>query len=252
MCRESGREVFVVAFEGAADPGPISEVPHEWVRLGAVGQTIELLHGSGARDVVLAGPVRRPSLTTLRPDGRALRLLSRLGTGGLGDDRLLSLVVSELEEEGFRVVGIDELLADLLAPPGPLGVCRPDADASEDIATAARVARALGVHDVGQAVVVQQGAVLGLEAIEGTDALLARCAGLRREGPGGVLVKVRKPNQERRADLPTIGPRTVSGCEKAGLRGIAVEAAGSLIIDRSAVVAAADAAGLFVVGIGPE
>ena len=99
---------------------------------------------------------------------------------------------------------------------------------------------------------MQQGVVLGVEAIEGTDALLDRCAGLRREGAGGVLVKIRKPGQERRADLPTIGPRTVERAQDAGLRGIAVEAGGALIVARAAVAEAADAADLFVVGINPE
>ena len=118
-----------------------------------------------------------------------------------------------------------------------------------DIAHAERIARALGALDIGQAVVVQQGLVLGVEAIEGTDALLRRCAGLRREGPGGVLVKVEKPGQEQRADRPTIGPQTVALAAEAGLRGIAVEAGATIVLDRDEVVAAADRAGLFVFGI---
>jgi hypothetical protein len=127
----------------------------------------------------------------------------------------------------------------------------PDAQAEDDIALGFRVVRALGALDIGQAAVVQQGLVLGLEAIEGTDALIARCAALRREGPGGVLVKAPKPGQERRADLPTIGRRTVEAAAAAGLRGIAVEAGASLVIDHAAVAVAADRAGLFVVGVAP-
>jgi DUF1009 family protein len=103
--------------------------------------------------------------------------------------------------------------------------------------------------DVGQAVVVQQGVVLGVEAIEGTDALLERCGALRRDGPGGVLVKIKKPQQDPRLDLPTIGVTTVEHASAAGLRGIAVEAGGSLIVDREHVAGAADARGLFLVGI---
>ncbi len=125
----------------------------------------------------------------------------------------------------------------------------PDEQALVDIAQGERVARALGALDIGQAVVVQQGLVLGVEAIEGTDALLRRCAGLRREGPGGVLVKVEKPGQEQRADRPTIGPQTVALAAAAGLRGIAVEAGATIVLDRDEVVAAADRAGLFVFGI---
>jgi DUF1009 family protein len=125
----------------------------------------------------------------------------------------------------------------------------PDEDARADIEHGIGVARALGALDIGQAVVVQQGLVLGVEAAEGTDELLRRCAGLRRDGPGGVLVKMAKPGQERRADLPTIGPQTLTLAAAAGLRGIAAEAAMTLVIDRAELVRAADEAGLFVVGV---
>jgi hypothetical protein len=110
----------------------------------------------------------------------------------------------------------------------------------------------MGAADVGQATVIQDGLVLGVEALEGTDALLARCGPLRRAGPGGVLVKLSKPGQERRADLPTIGVKTVEGAAAAGLRGIAVEAGGTLVVDLPAVVATADRAGLFIVGISQK
>ncbi len=251
-CRESGREVFVVAHEGISDASAVENAEHTWVNLGAVQRTIEALRQKGVEEVVLAGPVRRPSLTGLRLDRRAMKALVGIARGQLGDDRLLSRIVGELESEGFRVVGIDDILTELVTPKGAIGAVEPDDDAWADIATGCRVARALGALDVGQAVVAQQGMVLGVEAVEGTDALLARCAGLRREGPGGVLVKLKKPGQEGRADLPTIGPRTVERAREAGLRGIALEAGGSLIIDQPAVAAAADAAGLFVVGIAPD
>ena len=249
-CREARRDTFVVGFKGITEAEEIDAVEHAWVHLGAVGQTLSLLHEAGVEEVVLAGPVGRPwPLTNLRLDARGLKLLKRLGTGALGGDRLLSLVVAEIESEGFRVVGVDDILSGLLAPAGAIGSLEPDADAHADIAKAIEVARALGALDVGQAVVAQQGVVLGVEAIEGTDALLARCATLRRAGPGGVLVKLKKPDQDRRVDLPTIGLGTVEGARAAGLRGIAVEAAGSLIIDRTAVAEAADGAGIFVVGV---
>jgi hypothetical protein len=167
----------------------------------------------------------------------------------LGDDGLLSAIVREVESEGFRVVGADTLLGTALTGEGPLGKHRPDEQALADIARGLQVVRALGAIDVGQAAVVQQGLVLGVEAIEGTDALLARCAGLKREGIGGVLVKAAKPGQERRADLPTIGRHTVRSAAAAGLRGIAVEAGASLVIDPPAVAAMADEVGLFVMGV---
>ena len=250
-CRAVERSVFVLAFEGAADPAVASGVPHAWVRLGAAGEALRLLRAQGVEEIVFAGSVKRPSLLTLRPDWRAAKFLARVAYRALGDDGLLTAIIREFEGEGFRVVGADSILGSALAPLGPLGRHRPDAQAEDDIAAGFRAVRALGALDIGQAAVVQQGLVLGVEAIEGTDALIARCAGLRREGPGGVLVKAPKPGQERRADLPTIGQRTIEGAAAAGLRGIAVEAGATFVIDRAATTAAADRAGLFVVGVPP-
>jgi hypothetical protein len=250
--RALSRPVFVLAFEGIADPAVVAGLPHAWVRLGAVGEGMRILHENGVVDLVMAGAVPRPTLAALRPDWRAAKFYARVGLKSLGDDGLLRAVIGELEDEGFRVLSLDDLLGNTLAPQGVLGAVAPDAAAEADIARGLVVARALGVLDIGQAVVVQQGLVLGVEAIEGTDALVARCAALRRDGPGGVLVKIAKPQQDRRADLPTIGPRTVAAAAASGLRGIAVEAGSTLLLDRAALVAAADAAGIFIVGVAAQ
>ncbi len=202
--------------------------------------------------MVLAGAVRRPSFTDLRPDLWAARFIARVGMKALGDDGLLSALISGLEAEGFRVIGVDEVLADLLAAVGPYGRVMPDSQAELDIQRGIQVARHLGALDVGQGAVVQQGLVLAVEAVEGTDSMLSRCRELARRGPGGVLVKVSKPGQERRADLPTIGVETVERAARAGLRGIAVEAGAALILDRRAVGERADALEMFVVGVAVE
>jgi DUF1009 family protein len=248
-CQASGREVFVLALDGEAAPEAVAGVPHAWCRLGAAGKGLDLLRANEVRELVLAGGVRRPSITSLRPDWRAAKFFARVGRRVLGDDGLLTAVVKELEQEGFRVLGADQLLEAAGLAEGPLGRVQPDAAALSDIELGVRVARALGALDIGQAVVVQQGLVLGVEAIEGTDALLRRCAELRRDGPGGVLVKLEKPGQERRVDRPTIGPKTVLLAAEAGLRGIAAEAGATIVLDRDEVILAADAAGLFVVGV---
>jgi DUF1009 family protein len=251
-CRAAGRAVFVVALQGEADPAIVEGVPHAWCRLGGAAAALDVLRAHGVGELVLAGGVSRPSLAALRPDWRAAKFLARVGYRALGDDGLLSAVVKELEREGFRVVGADMLLLEAELPEGPLGVVRPDSDALADIDFGMRIARAIGALDIGQAVIVQQGLVLGVEAIEGTDELLRRCAGLRREGPGGVLVKAEKPDQERRADRPTIGPETVRLAAASGLRGIAAQAGATLVVDRGELVRLADAAGLFVVGVHPS
>jgi DUF1009 family protein len=250
-CRQAGREVFVLALEGAAEPATVADVPHAWCRIGAAAHGLALLRENAVEELVLAGGLQRPSLATLRPDWRAARFFARVGYRALGDNGLLSAVVAELEREGFRVIAPDQVLQVDLASEGPFGRICPDARAHADIAHGEHIARALGGLDIGQAVVVQQGLVLGVEAIEGTDELLRRCAGLRREGPGGVLVKIQKPGQEQRADRPTIGPQTVAFAAAAGLAGIAVEAGATIVLDRGRVVSAADDAGLFVVGIRP-
>ena len=251
-CRAQGREVFVVALEGEAEADVIDSAPHAWVRLGAAGRMLRLLHEAGCEEVVLAGPIHRPALSRLRPDRRGARILSKLLTASGGDDSLLSVVVKELEGEGFRVVGADDVLAELLATPGCWGRLEPGPAATADIERGVAVVRALGTFDVGQAAVVQQGRVLGIEAAEGTDALLARCADLRLDGAPGVLIKLSKSGQQRRADLPTIGPQTVEHAASSGLAGIAVEAGVTLVLDRERVVELADGSGLFLCGVAAE
>jgi hypothetical protein len=248
-CRAAGRDVFVLALEGAAEPETVRGVPHAWCRVGAAAMGLALLRENNVTELVLAGGIRRPSLIALRPDWRAAKLFARIGYRALGDDGLLSAIVSELEQEGFRVLGVDQLLDGGSVVEGPLGKIHPDPQSEADIERGLHVARAIGALDIGQAVVVQQGLVLGVEAVEGTDELLRRCAALRREGPGGVLVKVEKPGQERRADRPTIGLRTVVLGAETGLLGIAIEAGATIVLDRDEVIRAADRAGLFVVGI---
>ena len=251
-CRASGRAYFVLAFEGWADPDVINGAPHAWIRLGAAGEGLRILRENGVEELVMAGGIKRPSVMQLRPDWRTAKFYARIGYRALGDDGLLKHVIAELEEvEGFRVVGLDSLLGSDLAPEGVLGSVEPDEQARHDIVFGFKLVRAMGPLDIGQAVVVQQGLVLGVEAIEGTDALIARCGALQREGPRGILVKGTKPGQERRADLPTIGADTVAGVAAAGLRGIAIEAGATLIVDRAALVMAADKAGIFVVGVRP-
>jgi UDP-2,3-diacylglucosamine hydrolase len=247
--RAEGRPVFVLALEGQTAPNLVAECNHAWIPMGAIGRGIDALKQAGVIQVVFAGGVRRPSLLKFGLDGRGAKLLAKIGKAALGDDRLLTVLINELENDGLSVVGADDILGDLLAEAGPLGRHVPDELANEDISRGIEIAQSLGRLDVGQAVAVQQGIVLGVEAIEGTDALISRAGAVAREGPGGILVKIKKPCQERRADLPTIGRSTVEACVRAGLRGIAVEAGATLILGRSEVIEAADAAELFIIGI---
>jgi lipid-A-disaccharide synthase len=249
-CQDSGRDFLVIGFQGHAEKQSFADVPHAWVRLGAAGQSIKHLRDAGCKELVMAGTIKRPSLASLRPDAWALRFFAKSGAQSLGDDGLLKALVKTLEEtEGFRVIGADDLLSDLLATKGAYGQVEPDWQAEEDIKYGIRAALDIGRRDIGQGAVVQMGQVLCVEDAKGTDALLKQAQKVRLSGPGGVLVKVKKPGQEHRADLPTIGVTTVEGVSAAGLRGIAIETGGALVVDRDAVIKAADAAGIFVFGI---
>lgn len=251
--RAAGREVFLIGLEGFADPAVLAPWPHEVVRILAAGRIIAALREHGCQDLVLVGPVRRPSLLGLRPDVEGARILARIGRAAFaGDDGLLAAVVRVFAEEGFRVLGMHEILAEALGPAGLLSRVAPDVVAMADIRRGIAVARALGAVDVGQGCVVQQGIVLAVEAAEGTDAMLVRCAGLAWPGPGGVLVKLVKPGQDRRTDLPTIGPETIRAAIAVGLRGVAFEAGGTILAQRDATIAAADAAGVFLLGLDPD
>ncbi|MDL2170128.1 MULTISPECIES: LpxI family protein [Asaia] len=250
--RAQGGEVFIIGFQDFVDPDLIRAWPHRIIRLAAAGEILSTLRAAGCRDIVLIGPVKRPALRDLRPDAEGARLLARVGRALFsGDDGLLGALVRIFGEEGFRVRGAHEFLTRSLGRPGAMGQYAPDDLALSDIRRGVAVVRGLGALDIGQGCIVQDSLVLAVEAIEGTDAMIARAGGLRQPGPGGVLVKMLKPGQEKRADMPTIGPQTIRNAATAGLRGIAFETGGTLLTDPAACEATADRSGLFLYGLSP-
>lgn len=245
-----GRDVLVLALEPFADPAAMPEgIPVISAHLGAANRMLASLREHAIEEVVLAGRVKRPGLGDIRPDLKALGILTRASLRGLGDDGLLGLVRTALEEEGFRLVGATDIMPDIRAATGLIAGQAPDAQALADIRRGIAVVTALGSVDTGQAAVVQQGIVLAVEAIEGTDAMIARAGSLRRTGTGGVLVKLAKPGQDQQLDLPTIGPETVTQAAAAGLAGIAVSAGNCQIIDLATVSALIEHHGLFLYGL---
>jgi len=247
--QNQNRPYVVLAFKGQTEEKLVKDVPHIWLHLGEAGQALKYLKQNHIKEIVMAGAITRPSLTDVRPDWEGVKWLARIGTKALGDDNLLKLVIGMMEESGYHVVGIDEIFADLLAPCGLLTSLEPDEEAWRDIGRGVEVLSALSPVDVGQSIVVQGGLVLGIEAIEGTDILIERTGPLHRPGLGGVLVKTTKRGQDRRVDLPTIGPETLRKAAQAGLRGIAIEAGRTLILNQKEVVGLAQKKGLFVVGL---
>jgi len=246
---EAGGGVFMIAFEGITPDETVEGLDHAWVRLGRIQDTMDAMIGAGVEDVVMAGPIKRPALSSLDIDGRGAKLLFRAGRKAFGDDGLLSVLVAEIESDGLKVIAVDQILGGVLARSGPIAGQEPDEAAWSDIQRGIDVLRHLGPVDVGQGIAVQEGLVLAVEAIEGTDAMIERAGGLARDGVGPILVKISKPGQERRADMPTVGPDTVSNASAAGFRGIAVEAGSTLLLDLDQVRFLAEEAGLFVAGV---
>ncbi len=246
-----GRLGCVVALDGFADPARFTQATP--CGLAKIGSMFKALHDARCDAVCFAGIVARPDFSKLKPDMKGVSLLPKvLSAAARGDDALLRAVIAIFEREGLAVIGADEIAEELKARPGLLGGIGPDDTARADALKALHVAAVIGAEDIGQGAVVARGLVLAVEAQEGTDAMLARVAGLPEALRGaaaarsGVLAKRPKPVQERRIDLPVIGVPTVEAAAKAGLAGIVAPAGGALILGRDSVARAADAAGVFV------
>jgi DUF1009 family protein len=251
-----GRKVLLFPLRGAADPAAFAGREHTWVHLGQFGTVARIARAQGCRDIVCLGSVVRPSFWQLRPDFFTLRVLPQVARAFRGgDDHLLSSVGRVIESHGFRMLGAHEVAPEILVPAGTLGRFSPSERDRADIALGLEYLRAAGPFDIGQAVAVANKHILAVEAAEGTDRMLARVAELRAEGRirapagSGVLVKAAKPAQDRRFDLPSIGPHTVAGVARAGLAGIAVLAGETIVAEPEALLEAADRANIFVVGM---
>jgi DUF1009 family protein len=256
--RKQGREVYLFLLERFADPA-LARYPHEWVKLGSLARYLAARKRHGLRDIVFIGSVVRPRIRDVGLDWRAMLLMPRITRMFLGgDDNLLSSVAKVFEEHGFKLRGAHEVAPELLMPEGLVTNLKPDAREAEDIRVGLELLRAIDRFDVGQAVVVAGRRVVAIEGAEGTEGLLVRVAEMRRNGRlklgerDGVLVKIPKPSQDRRFDMPAIGTDTVAQAKAAGLAGIAIEAGGALVLDAQAFVEAADRAGVFIAALPPS
>lgn len=251
-----GRKVLLFPLHGIAAPADYAGRDCTWVRIAQFGTVARRARAEGCRDIVLIGFLVRPAFRQLRFDWTTIKMLPRIAAAYRGgDNHLLTGVAKLIEQEGFRVRGAHEVAPEILVPEGVLGSIQPCEQDRADITFGLAYLHATGAFDVGQAVVVADRHVLAVEAIEGTDGMLERVAELRGNGRiraprgRGVLVKAPKPTQDRRLDLPSIGPKTVDGVARAGLAGIAVMAGGTVIAEPVEMAAAADKAGVFVVGV---
>lgn len=240
------KNVFVLAIEDHTPVDIVEHVPHSWCRIGAVGKALEILHERDITQLVMAGNISRPSLKNLMPDAMGASLLKRLGAGLFaGDDRLLTIITRFLEEQGLTIIGAHDICQSMLAEAGILTRHKPDKAARTDITKAIDVLQSLSNHDVGQAVIVCGGHVLGIEALEGTAALIERAAALKFSS-GGVLVKLPKVGQELRVDMPTVGIETIESLIKGGFAGLVIGANATLMLNKREMVALANQHSIFI------
>ena len=251
-----GRSVVLFPLRGAADGIAVERFPHHWVHIGQIGKFMRLARAAGCQDVVLIGSLVRPSLWKVHLDFKGLTVLPlALAAYRGGDNHLLTSMGKVLEDEGLHLVGAHEVAPDILMPEGVLGRAQVSERDRADIALGLDYLHTAGKFDIGQAVVVAGRHVLAVEAAEGTDAMLMRVAEMRANGRvqaphgTGTLVKAPKPAQDRRFDLPSIGPKTVESAARAGLAGIAVVAGSTIIAEPEQLVAVADRANIFVIGV---
>lgn len=255
-CIKISRPFFVLPIKGNADDNLIQNIDksieHKFIKIGEAGTGFKLLKDNGCEEITLIGTIKRPTIGDLVPDMRTAKFFMKAGMHARGDDGMLRSLIKEIEADGFIVKGIHEVLPDILVSDGLLTKTKPNKEDIEDIKKGVKLATEICKLDVGQSVVVQNGLTLGLEAIEGTDELIKRCADYKRKGKGAVLVKIRKPEQDERADLPTIGSQTIERAHQSGFKGIAIHSKNALVINQEEVVALANKYKMFIIGINPQ
>lgn len=249
--RQIRHDVVVVAIKGEADPSleslaaELGGTTFEWISLGQLGRCIAALKGGGVSRAVMAGQVKHVKLfTDVMPDLTMLSVLGRLVTKNT--DALITGIADVLQKNDITLMNSTELLVDLLARPGVLTRQKPSAAMSADFDFGYPVADAIGGLDVGQTIVVKDRAVVAVEAMEGTDETIARAGKLA--GAGVRVVKVAKPRQDMRFDVPVVGVPTIAAMRAAGADGLSIDARRTLVLDGEDFIRAADAAGIVVVG----
>lgn len=245
VCAAQGRRVIVCGVFGHDRDLPRNDMP---LRLETLGTTLDELKAHGVAEVCFCGAVQPPRIDPALIDAATAPLVERMvgAVAAGGDDAALRIAIELFEDAGFYVRAATDLVPELLPAEGVPSQARPSDAHGADAGRAAAVVAGLGALDIGQGCVVRQGRVLAVEAAPGTDWMLQSLAAHAPAGQGGLLYKAPKPGQDRRVDLPAIGPATVRGAQAAGLDGIAIALGGVMVLDLPATVAEADAAGLFL------
>ncbi len=248
-CIKKGIECVVVGLEGQTSSTLFKGISYETIPVYNISKILRLLQMEGATHIVLAGRVERAHLSRLLLDLKGAVLLAKIMKNGLNDNAVLSTVIKFLEKEGFTIIPPEMIARDIVIRKGVLTRTEPDKSAVEDIKKGTKILRNIAALDVGQALVIQSGLVLGVEAAEGTDELIKRCGRIQqKDEPGAILVKISKPNQDRRVDLPCVGNITINQLKEYGMRGAAVEADSTLLLDGADTIKTADENNIFLIG----
>ena len=245
--KRAGVQVIAVAMHGETERAIEQDAQVSWVRVGELGKTIKIFEKAGISRVAMAGGVRKTRLFSgARPDLLGWRVLARCAVRQ--DDGLLRAVAAEFERRGISIVDSTLYMPEALAPVGVLTRCEPTARQWQDLHYGQKIAHEIGKLDIGQAVVLKDGAVVALEAMEGTDACIRRAGELTHKG-GGVVVKVAKPSQDMRFDVPAVGLRTLDSMQAAGIAVLGVEAQRTLLLEPEKMIQEANQRGLCIVGL---
>jgi DUF1009 family protein len=250
-CQKHGIEYVVIGFDGEVEAKKFESDPNFFVfKVYALTKIINHLKELGVTHVTMAGKVRRTDLSKLFLDLKGAKLLASIMRGGFADNAVLSAIIKFVEKEGFKVLAPETIATDIVLSKGCVTKVKPDVSAMSDIKQGIKILKGIAGFDVGQALVIQGGLVLGVEAAEGTDALIRRC-GMVAQGSDVMptLIKISKPEQDKRVDLPCIGQETIRNAHASGLRGIAAEAGLTLILDQSETVKLANEYKMFIMGI---
>ena len=251
-CEKRNRDFVVITIHGFAKAEDYKKYTHKVIRLGRVGEALKFFHDNGVKELVMTGGIKKPSLSSVKPDAVGAKMIAKLMKAKIfGDNNIFTTVIKFMESKGLKVIGVKDILKSIIAKKGVIGGVKiKDKEFKKDIKLGKDVLRATSKFDIGQSIAAQQNMIIGVECIGGTDELIERCGELKyKTGRKPVLIKFRKAGQSDRADLPTIGLQTVKNVKKAGFGGIAVEAGGVILLDKDKMIDYANKNKLFIVGI---
>lgn len=250
-CEKIGRRFFIFQLKGQKYDIDYSKYNPLVLAYGEVEKFLENLRKNNVADMVFVGSVVKPNFSNLKVDKKGTILLAKiLANKILGDDAVLRSVLNFFKKEGFKIWAIDELIDCVFVKKETLTKIKPDIDDIFDINLGRKAIMSFSKFDVGQSIIVAQKQIIAIEAVEGTDSMIGRCKDLNIEYKNNaILVKAKKSNQTRNADLPTIGVKTIENCKDAGIKGIAIESKSTLVLEKNLVIQKADELGLFIIVI---